>query len=56
MDDFAEPNFPQNSLLSLSEATMLRIEQDWNTIHQFIVENRADKLTEGMTDTLAACA
>ena len=25
MDDFAEPNFPQNSLLSLSEATMLRI-------------------------------
>lgn len=55
MDDFAEPNFPQNSLLPLSEATMLRIEQDWNTIHQFIVENRADELTEGMTDTLAAC-
>lgn len=55
MDDPAEPDFPQGSLISFSETTMLRIEQDWNTIHQLIVENRADELTESMTDTLAAC-
>ena len=45
MDVFCRTQFSaKQSPASLAKRTMLRIEQDWNTIHQFIVENRADEL------------
>ena len=53
MDDFAEPNF-RKTVSCLSAKRPCSESNRIGTRFIVIVENRADELTEGMTDTLAA--